>query len=50
MSQGREHDGERDDEDDRPPICPACGVTQTVVVTNGDETFICQECGFSDDE
>ena len=32
------------------PICPACGVTQGIVVTNGDEKFVCQECGFSDDE
>jgi hypothetical protein len=45
---GRER--ERDDEDDRPPICPACGVTQGIVVTNGDEKFVCQECGFSDEE
>jgi len=38
------------DEDDRPPICPACGVTQGMVVTEGDETtFVCLECGFSDD-
>ena len=36
-------------EDDRPPICPACGVTQGMVVSEGDETtFVCLECGFSD--
>jgi hypothetical protein len=41
-------DGE--EQDDRPPICPACGVTQGMVVTEGDETkFVCLECGFSDD-
>ena len=38
------------EEDDRPPICPACGVTQGMVVTEGDTTkFVCLECGFSDD-
>ena len=36
------------DDDDRPPICPACGVTMGIVV-EGDKThFICLECGFSD--
>ena len=45
----------RDDEpepepDDRPPICPACGVTQGIVMTGDDKTaFVCLECGFSDD-
>jgi hypothetical protein len=39
------------DRDDRPPICPACGVTQGIVVTDGDGmAFVCLECGFSDDE
>jgi len=34
--------------DDRPPICPACGVTQGMVM-DGDKTeFVCLECGFSD--
>ena len=37
------------DEDDRPPICPACGVTQGFVVTDERTTFVCLECGFSDD-
>lgn len=36
-------------EDDRPPICPACGVTNGMVVADGDTTYVCQECGFSDD-
>jgi Zn ribbon nucleic-acid-binding protein len=36
-------------EDDRPPICPACGVTQGMVMSDDDETrFVCLECGFSD--
>jgi Zn ribbon nucleic-acid-binding protein len=42
---------EREDkgEDDRPPICPACGVTQGMVMGEDDETtFVCLECGFSD--
>jgi predicted RNA-binding Zn-ribbon protein involved in translation (DUF1610 family) len=51
MSRRKKRDRENDDEeDDRPPICPACGVTQGMVVTEGDETkFVCLECGFSDD-
>lgn len=36
--------------DDRPPICPACGVTQGMVVTDGEASFVCLECGFSDRE
>jgi ribosomal protein S27AE len=39
-----------DPHDDRPPICPACGVTQ-FMVANGDEVaFICVECGFFEGE
>ncbi len=38
-----------DDEDDRPPICPACGVTQGMVMDDeGRTTFVCLECGFAD--
>jgi hypothetical protein len=38
-----------EDEDDRPPICPACGVTQGMKETGDDEVeFVCLECGFSD--
>jgi len=45
----QKRDRRDDDEDDRPPICPACGVTQGMVVTEGDDTqFVCLECGFSD--
>jgi ribosomal protein S27AE len=39
-----------DEADDRPPICPACGVTQGMVVTDDEPRFVCQECGFSDGE
>jgi hypothetical protein len=42
--------GRVEDGDDRPPICPACGVTQGIVVTDDSGTrFVCLECGFSDD-
>jgi transposase len=37
------------EEDDRPPICPACGVTQGLVVEGEQTTFVCLECGFTDD-
>jgi predicted RNA-binding Zn-ribbon protein involved in translation (DUF1610 family) len=37
------------DEDDRPPICPACGVTQGMVVADDGVHFVCLECGFTDD-
>jgi predicted RNA-binding Zn-ribbon protein involved in translation (DUF1610 family) len=36
--------------DDRPPICPACGVTMGMELTDGTVRFVCQECGFSDSE
>jgi ribosomal protein S27AE len=39
-----------DSTDDRPPICPACGVTQGMVVTEDEPRFVCLECGFSDGE
>jgi hypothetical protein len=36
--------------DDRPPICPACGVTMGMVVDDDDDEvrFVCLECGFSE--
>jgi hypothetical protein len=35
--------------DDRPPICPACGVTMGMTVDDdGNVVFVCLECGFSD--
>jgi ribosomal protein S27AE len=44
----RKNDAE--EADDRPPICPACGVTQGMVVTDDEPRFVCLECGFSDGE
>lgn len=38
----------RRDEDDRPPICPACGVTQGMVVNDDKVEFVCLECGFAE--
>lgn len=37
------------EQDDRPPICPACGVTQGLIVSDDRTTFVCLECGFSDE-
>ena len=38
-----------DADDDRPPICPACGVTMGIVVdADGATRYACLECGFSD--
>ena len=35
-------------DEDRAPICPACGVTK-LLVTDGDElAFVCVECGFDE--
>jgi ribosomal protein S27AE len=45
----KQRDAEEDERDDRPPICPACGVTQGFVVEGDDVRFICQECGFTDE-
>lgn len=37
-------------EDDRPPICPGCGVTMFVVLGQDAETHeVCVECGFADE-
>ena len=37
-------------DDERPPICPACGVTMGIVVDEGGATdYVCLECGFSDE-
>ena len=39
-----------DADDDRPPICPACGVTMGMIVNeDGATRYACLECGFSDD-
>lgn len=35
--------------DDRPPICPACGVTMGIVMDDDEATrHVCLECGFDD--
>lgn len=47
MTRRRPHD---DEEDDRPPICPACGVTNGMVVDGEQTAFVCLECGFADDD
>ncbi len=37
-------------DDDRPPICPACGVTMGMTIDeDGSTRYVCLECGFSDD-
>ncbi|MDQ2983271.1 MAG: hypothetical protein M3R70_05015 [Actinomycetota bacterium] len=37
-------------EDDRPPICPSCGVTMGMQVEDdGKTSYVCLECGFADD-
>ena len=37
-------------DDDRPPICPACGVTMGIIVNeDGATRYACLECGFSDE-
>jgi len=35
-------------EDDRPPICPACGVTMGIREDRTSTRFVCLEFGFSD--
>jgi hypothetical protein len=38
-----------EDDDDRPPICPACGVTMGLVqLPDGGVRYVCLECGFED--
>ena len=45
-----EEEGTPADDDERPPICPACGVTMGMVVDEGGATrYVCLECGFSDE-
>jgi Predicted integral membrane zinc-ribbon metal-binding protein len=41
-------DEPKEERDDRPPICPACGVTQGMVMDGSETEFVCLECGFSD--
>ena len=50
MPKQRDRDDEPEREgDDRPPICPACGVTQGFIVEGDGIRFVCLECGFSDE-
>ena len=38
------------EDDDRPPICPACGVTMGIVVDETGRTgHVCLECGYPDE-
>jgi hypothetical protein len=40
-----------DANDDRPPICPACGVTMGIVASDdGTTRHVCLECGFPDEQ
>jgi ribosomal protein S27AE len=37
-------------DDERPPICPACGVTMGIVLDeDGTTRYVCLECGFFDE-
>ena len=38
----------REPDDDRPPICPACGVTMGIVFDGRETSYRCLECGFAD--
>jgi hypothetical protein len=45
------HHLDREPDDDRPPICPACGVTMGFTVDeDGRSRFVCLECGFSSED
>jgi tRNA(Ile2) C34 agmatinyltransferase TiaS len=41
--------GVRDLRDDRPPICPACGVTMGMVLDGPRAGYVCLECGFEEE-
>jgi len=44
------NDDDRDEDDDRPPICPACGVTMGMTVDDlGRTRYVCLECGYPDE-
>ena len=44
-----DQESKREADDDRPPICPACGVTMGIIVDDdGTTRYVCLECGFSD--
>jgi predicted RNA-binding Zn-ribbon protein involved in translation (DUF1610 family) len=39
------------EDDERPPICPACGVTMGIAESrDGAARFVCLECGFPDED
>lgn len=45
-----DEESKRDADDDRPPICPACGVTMGIIANeDGATRYACLECGFSDE-
>ena len=45
-----EQESKPDADDERPPICPACGVTMGIVVDDDGAThYVCLECGFFDE-
>ena len=44
---GQDHEMDEDD-DERPPICPACGVTMGMVAEGAETRFVCWECGFGE--
>ena len=45
-----EEESKPDADDERPPICPACGVTMGIIVGDDGATgYVCLECGFSDE-
>ena len=45
-----DEEGRPDADDDRPPICPACGVTMGIVIDkNGATRYACLECGFTEE-
>ena len=46
-----EEERKPDADDERPPICPACGVTMGMVVNeDGATRYVCLECGLSDEK
>ena len=45
-----DEEGRPDADDERPPICPACGVTMGMIIDeNGATHYVCLECGFTDE-
>ena len=45
-----EEESKPDADDERPPICPACGVTMGIIVDEDEATrYVCLECGFADE-